>query len=323
MTLLRTFYRRLRAAGVEPTDSEELKLKKQVLLFACGLMIAGSAIWLSLYWLLGLPLSASLPFGFELVSFATLLVFLATLNFDFFRIAQLSLFLFVPFVVHWSIGNFISASGVILWGLLAPVGAVLLFSPRESLPWFFAYVVLVLVTGSMDYYLAGYPAGGPRVPLQTTVVFFALNFAATSAIVYWLLHFAFSERDASRARLEEAHVRLLEEQERSEHLLLNILPAPIAERLKHSESTIADGFADVSVMFADIVNFTGIAERMTPQEIFALLNRLFSAFDDLAERLGLEKIKTIGDAYMVAGGINRGGTDYTGAVADLALAMRD
>ncbi len=118
-------------------------------------------------------------------------------------------------------------------------------------------------------------------------------------------------------------MRLLEEQERSEHLLLNILPAPIAERLKHSESTIADGFADVSVMFADIVNFTGIAERMTPQEIFALLNRLFSAFDDLAERLGLEKIKTIGDAYMVAGGINHGGTGHAGAVADLALAMRD
>ena len=323
MVALKTLYRRLRTAGIEPADSEELKLKKQVLLFACGLMIAGSAIWLGLYWLLGLSLSASLPFAFQLTSLATLLVFLATLNFNFFRIAQLSLFLFVPFVVQWSIGNFVSASGIILWGLLAPVGAVLLYSPRESLPWFFAYIVLVLATGYSDFYLAGMPGAQARVPLQTSVLFFALNFASTSAIVYWLLHFAFTERDASRARLEEAHARLQEEQERSERLLLNILPAPIAERLKHSESTIADGFAEVSVMFADIVNFTGIAERMSPQEIFALLNRLFSAFDGLAEGLGLEKIKTIGDAYMVAGGINDRGADYTSAVADLALAMRD
>jgi adenylate cyclase len=321
--LLKILYRRLRAAGVEPGDSEEIKLKKQVLLFACGLMIAGSALWLSLYWLLGLSLSASLPFDFQLISLATLLVFLVTLNFNFFRAAQLALFLFVPFVVHWSIGNFISASGIILWGLLAPVGAVLLYSPRESLPWFFAYVVLTLVTGGVDIYLAGYPYPGPRVPPQTSVLFFALNFTATSAFVYWLLHFAFSERDASLGRLEDAHARLQKEQERSENLLLNILPAPIAERLKHSESTIADGFADVSVMFADIVNFTGIAESMTPQEIFALLNRLFSTFDILAGEHGLEKIKTIGDAYMVAGGLNDGSAEYTGAVADLALAMRD
>ncbi|MGE5130584.1 MAG: adenylate/guanylate cyclase domain-containing protein [Sphingomonadaceae bacterium] len=315
--------RRLGTAGVLPTDSEEIRLKKHVLLFSCGLMIGGSAIWLGLYHLLGLSLSATLPFSVELISVGTLLVYLWTLNFRFFRVAQLSLWLFVPFVVQWAMGDFVSASGMILWGLLAPVGAALLLSARESLPWMVAYVVLTVATGYVDHELAGAASSRLHVPVGTSVVFFALNFSAVCAMVYWLLSFAFTERERSRVRLHDAHVRLQAEQERSERLLLNILPAPIAERLKKSEAAIADGYADVTVMFADIVNFTRLAEDMAPRQVFALLNRMFSEFDALAERFGLEKIKTIGDAYMVAGGLNQGAADYSGAIADLALEMRD
>jgi len=105
--------------------------------------------------------------------------------------------------------------------------------------------------------------------------------------------------------------------------LLNILPGSIAERLKHDDSTIADGFADITVMFADIVNFTSIAEGMSPSRIFSMLNAIFSGFDELAEKHQLEKIKTIGDAYMVAGGLDiEEGRDYTQAIADMALDMR-
>jgi adenylate cyclase len=315
--------RRLGTAGVVPTDSEEIQLKKQVLLFSCGLMIGGSAIWLGLYHLFGLRLSATLPFGVEVVSLATLLIYLWTLNFNFFRIAQLTLWLFVPFVVQWSMGDFVSASGMILWGLLAPVGAVLLLSARESLPWMVAYVILTIATGYVDHELAGASGTALHVPVTTSVVFFALNFATVCAMVYWLLSFAFTERERSRARLQDAHGRLQEEQERSERLLLNILPAPIAERLKNAEVAIADGYADVTVMFADIVNFTRLAEDMAPRQVFALLNRMFSEFDSLAERYGLEKIKTIGDAYMVAGGLNQGNTDYSSAIANLAIEIRD
>jgi len=323
MTSLAELYRRLRTAGAEPGDSDELRLKKAVLLLTCGLMIAAAGIWLALYKMLGLPVSASLPFAFQLVSLCTLVIYLWTLNFDAFRALQLGLILFVPFTVQWSIGNFISASGVILWGLLAPVGAVLLYSARESAPWFFAYVFFVLLSGYVDFELAGLPSQGPRVPLSTTVVFFALNFTAMSALVYSLLRFAFSEREKSRLRLETAHALLADEQQKSERLLLNVLPAPIAERLKHSDATIADGFPEATIMFADIVSFTRLAATLPPVEIFDLLNRLFSAFDALAERLGVERIKTIGDAYMVAGGLNTKERDFCAAVADLALEMRE
>jgi adenylate cyclase len=320
---LRVLYQRLRTAGAEEGDNDDLRLKKVVLLFTCGLMIAAAGIWLALYKMLGLPVSASLPFAFQLASLGTLLVYLWTLNFSMFRAAQLGFFLFVPFVVQWSIGNFVSGSGVILWGLLAPVGAVLLYSGRESAPWFFAYMVFLLLTGYVDYDLAGVPYKGPHVALATTIAFFALNFAAMSALVYSLLRFAFAERDKSRLRQEQAHALLEAEQEKSERLLLNVLPKPVAERLKRSQEPIADGFPAATVMFADIVGFTQIASRLEPVQIFALLNRLFSEFDNLAERHGLEKIKTIGDAYMVAGGLNQAEGDYCAAVADLALEMRE
>ncbi len=113
------------------------------------------------------------------------------------------------------------------------------------------------------------------------------------------------------------------ERETSERLLLNVLPASIATRLKRTEGVIADGFPDVTVLFADIVDFTSRSERIPPEQVVELLNDLFSAFDRLTRERGLEKIKTIGDAYMVVGGLPEPRPDHAQAVAEMALAMRD
>jgi class 3 adenylate cyclase len=113
------------------------------------------------------------------------------------------------------------------------------------------------------------------------------------------------------------------EQERSERLLLNVLPAPIAARLKQTEGVIADGFPDVTVLFADLVDFTRRSHRIAPEQVVVTLNGLFTAFDQLAQQRGLEKIKTVGDAYMVAGGLPDPRPDHAEAVAEMALAMRE
>ncbi len=316
--------RRLRTAGIEADDADDVKLKKSLLMLAMGLTVAAPVLWLALYGAMGLNLPASVPFGYQLVSLGTLLVYLVTRNFDLFRVLQLSLYLFFPFVLQWHLGDFITASGFVLWGLLAPIVAVLVYSPRDSLPWFVAYIVLIAAAAGADYYLFAEGARPAPVPPKTIVVFFALNFVAISSVVYFLLRYAAVERDKSKARMEEAHRLLQAEQERSERLLLNILPGPVAERLKMEDGTIADGFADVTVMFADIVNFTTLAEGMSPNQIFAMLNKVFSSFDSLAEKHGLEKIKTIGDAYMVAGGLNdESSVNYSEALAQMALDMRD
>lgn len=315
---------RLRTAGIDPSDSEDLRLNKSLLMFATGLASVASMLWLVIYWSLGPQLSSTLPFVFQILLATNLAVYIKWGNFDFFRLSQLALFLFFPFVVQWSIGNFITASGITIWGLLAPVGAILFFGVREAFGWFIAYIFLLAMSGFFDFHLASMEIQTKQqIPIKTAVVFFALNFAAVSTIVFLLLRFATVEKQKAQARLTETHHLLQIEQERSERLLLNILPGSVAERLKNSNQTIADGFADVTVMFADIVNFTQVAEGMAPTQVFAMLNRIFSSFDEMAERFGLEKIKTIGDAYMVAGGLNDGQEDYSDAIADMALAMRE
>ena len=124
------------------------------------------------------------------------------------------------------------------------------------------------------------------------------------------------------ADLKRANQKLAEAQEKSEGLLLNVLPETIARRLKEGDSNISDGFAEVSILFADIVNFTTLSAQMSPTQLVILLNQIFSAFDRLTEQFGLEKIKTIGDAYMVAGGLPNPRPDHAEAIADMALAMR-
>jgi adenylate cyclase len=122
-------------------------------------------------------------------------------------------------------------------------------------------------------------------------------------------------------RLAEAHLE--EEHARSERLLLNILPPAISTRLKDGEATIADGFREVSVLFADIVGFTELSSRMPPAELVSVLNSVFSRFDELAGELGLEKIKTIGDAYMVAAGLPEPRDDHAIVLVRMGLRMRD
>lgn len=131
-----------------------------------------------------------------------------------------------------------------------------------------------------------------------------------------------SEFNAHR-KLEVAYQTLEAERQRSERLLLNILPEPIVERLKQEPQTIADQFSEVTVLFADVVGFTQLSSQISATELVVLLNQLFSMFDQLTERHGAEKIKTIGDAYMVGAGLPTPRSDHAQAIANLALDMQE
>ena len=135
-----------------------------------------------------------------------------------------------------------------------------------------------------------------------------------------LIYYEGTVSDITERKLAQEALKF--QQEQSEKLLLNILPKPIAERLKAKQSTIADSFADVSVLFADIVGFTELSARMSPTELVKRLNVIFSHFDQLAEKYGVEKIKTIGDAYMVVGGLPMPRDDHAEAIAQMALGMQ-
>jgi class 3 adenylate cyclase len=152
--------------------------------------------------------------------------------------------------------------------------------------------------------------------MKTIGFFFALNFVAMSSIFYFLVRHFVLEMDRIKSQL-------VEEKKQSERVLLNILPKSIASRLKREEGLIADGHADVTVLFADLVNFTQLTESLPPERMVNLLNIIFTEFDVLCDKYGVEKIKTIGDAYMVVGGLDRDRIDYTRDVVKMALEMRD
>lgn len=267
-----------------------------------GAIVALAVVWVVTYVAMGLYLSAAIPLTYQLIAIASLVLLARTRRFDRFRTVHLALMLVLPALLQWSLGGFRSSSGVILWSLVSPLGA-LVFSPRP-LPWFLGYLVLILVSGILEPFLP--PAAMPAV---VNVGFFALNIGAVSAVVYFMLRYYMQGFAAER--------------EKSELLLLNLLPAPIARRLKAGEQPIADRFEEAAVLFADFVDFTPMSESLPPEEIVGMLDELFSEFDALAERYGLEKIKTIGDAYMVVGGLPEPRPDAPEAVAEMALALRE
>jgi len=310
---------RLAEAAVPPSDNEDLRLRKSILIIASVATGLATLLWLFIYRLMGLTLPSTIPFVYLVLTVLFLGVYLKTRNFDFYRITQLGLFLFAPFVIQWSIGSFVNSSGIVLFALLAPIGAMVVYGARESIPWFAAYVVLTILSGLFDYYLADGHLSG--MPMRTVAVFFVLNFTILSSIVYLLLRYFVMRKDAFQADLSRQHMLLHEAQQQSEQLLNTILPPKIAQRLKQEQTTIADGFADVTVMFADIVNFTVLAEEKSANELVSFLDAVFTRFDDLAEKHGVDKIKTIGDAYMVAGGLSGEGSNYVDSVLNMALDM--
>jgi adenylate cyclase len=309
---------RLAQVGVVPSDSDEERVRKATLTLTSALITVLAVIWVGTYGALGLWLSALIPFAYQLASVASIAAFARTKRYRFFRASQLSMMLVLPFVLQWSLGGFGPSSAVALWALMAPLGALVFLGLRRASPWFMAFVALVAISGLIDARLTE-----ADVPGWIVIAFFVLNVLGVSTTVYLLLQYFMRARERILARLEEQHVALQAEQEKSERLLLNVLPVPIAARLKESPEVIADGFAGVTVLFADIVEFTPLADRLSPEEVVALLNRVFSAFDVLSQRHHLEKIKTIGDAYMVAAGLPIPRLDHAEAMAEMALDMRD
>ncbi|MGB5960108.1 MAG: transporter substrate-binding protein [Coleofasciculaceae cyanobacterium] len=160
------------------------------------------------------------------------------------------------------------------------------------------------------------------LPIDDKEVWLAERISPLSEETAILVAQDISEAVAAEAQRKLAEAALRLEQEKSERLLRNILPAKIVQQLKQCQGVIAQQFDDVTILFADLVGFTPLSSRLNPIELVNLLDEIFSIFDELAERLGLEKIKTIGDAYMVAAGLPTPRIDHAQAIADMALAMQ-
>jgi adenylate cyclase len=296
--------------GIPDADTADERIYKEAVNLSALLITVLACFWVGTYAALGLWLSAAIPFTYQLVTLAGFVFLAARGRHAAFRRSQLVCMLILPFLLQWSLGGFKPSGAVALWAVTSPFGALTFSGARASVPWFVAFLGLLVVSAVLDSSLPD-----ADIPSWLLTVFFVLNVGAVSLTAFLLLQYFV------RAR-ERAHVELAAERERSERLLLNVLPAPIAERLKRETGVIADRFPEVSVLFADLAGFTPTAERLPPEEVVSLLDGIFSEFDELVAKHGLEKIKTIGDGYMVAGGIPVHVPDHTDRIADLALAMQ-
>ncbi len=296
---------KLAELGSSESDSEDLRLRKRVLNLSSALMATLSPIWVLTYSALGIWLAAGIPLVYILASAALIYAHSRTGIYRAFRTSELAMMLALPFCLQWSLGGFANSSVVALWALTAPLGAVFFVGPRHAIGWFVTFAALVGVSAALDPTLS---SGAPQIPEGIIVTFFALNLLAVSMTVFLLLEYFVRAREAEQAR--------------SERLLLNVLPESVAVRLKRSPAVIADGYAETTVLFADIVDFTRLAERIDPDALVKILDRAFAGWDDLAAHHGLEKIKTIGDAYMAAAGVPEPRPDHAIAVARMAVEMR-
>jgi adenylate cyclase len=240
------------------------------------------------------------------------IIFHFTRRYRLFLFTQLLLILLLPFLLMIALGGFIKSSAVILWSILAPFGAFLFDEPRQALRWLAAYLGLVILSGYFEFH----PLTSSSLSPTITTIFFILNISTVSAIAILLLAYFVGEKNRLFSLLRN-------EQTKSENLLLNILPREIAAILKNESRTIADHYTEASILFADMVGFTPLSAKLGPVKMVELLNEAFSFFDSLMDKYDLEKIRTIGDNYMVASGVPRRRADHAQALVRMALEMRD
>ena len=290
--------------GADPRDDPDTRQAKALLVLISVLILPISLTWGSLYLAFG-SWSGYAAFLYLAVLVTGIAVFARTGNFGFLLRLSLLDILLAPTLSMIPLGGFLASGGVGIWGILAPFGALVFGEVRNAIRWYAAYAVVFLGSG-----IAGQIVG-PIAPVPTwfASTMLALNVAVGGTMAFTLLAlFAKQRHDA---------------QEQAENLLLNILPRSIADKLKASPQTIADQFTAASILFADVVDFTPRSEHLPPGEVVGMLDDLFSCFDTLVERHRLEKIKTIGDCYMVAAGVPTPRADHARALALMSLDMLD
>ena len=209
-----------------------------------------------------------------------------------------------PWIVSFVTGGFRSGFFPMFWTMFGPFSSILLIGL-----WPAGLCTAVMVAAATVSTLLDPLAASMAPPISEEVRLFLglFNLVMLSAMIFVPTIYLFHEQEQARAQIDR--------------LLLNILPAPIASRLKQGPTTIADSYTEVTVLFADIVDFTQLSAGADPGAVVGLLNQIFSRFDDLADQYGLEKIKTIGDEYMVAGGLPLPREDHCEAVTEFGLAM--
>jgi guanylate cyclase len=236
--------------GADPRDTVDERFRKRLLVGVALVILPIGFLWGCLYWIVGEHAVALTPWAYVLGSALSLVVFARNEDFAFLRTAQLSLILIAPALGTIALGGLRESSAVILWSLFAPLGAVAFDRPGRAWAWFAAFVVTMLLALVLSEVVR---PDGADLPQGFVRTFDILNIVVVSGVAMLLLVSFARGRDAAQARVEA--------------LLLNVLPAEVAQRLQSDPNSIADHFDEVSILFADVVDFTPLASRLDAREV--------------------------------------------------------
>jgi guanylate cyclase len=299
---MRALLDRVLGLADEATDDDDVRLRKRVGVIAGYILVVGP---LQLPILAqGLPLSWFVAATMPLVSALNLFVLARTRRFSRYVMILIVIVLLFPAFIEVSLGGLAGASANMVFAFLGPVFALLALGPRRATGWFVAFLVVLVGVILID------PLVSSRIPTQSypqRLVFYFANLAVPLGITFAMLRYTDLRRRTAEARSEE--------------LLTNAIPVSIATRLKRGEDRIAESYPDTTVLFADLAGFTPWARETDPAVVVGFLDDLFTRFDELAAHRGVEKVKTIGDAYMAVGGAPEPDPAHASSAIELARGM--
>jgi adenylate cyclase len=271
------------ALADDRTDDDDLRLRKRVGV-AAGLLTLFAPLSLPIQ-AQGHPLSFVLAAALSLFSALNLVVLARTRHFDRYVVALITAgTIWVP-LAHVVGGGVTGTAPALVWAFLVPAYAILSLGPGRAVPWFVIFVGSVVAMAVLDPWARATFGEGPYL---LRVIGWTMNVLIPLTIVFVLLRFTDLRRRAAEARVDE--------------LLVNAIPASIATRLKHGENRIAESYPETTVLFADVAGFTEWTTRTDPEQVIGLLDDLFTRFDEVSAARGMEKLKTMGDAYMSVSG---------------------
>lgn len=307
---LMSFFTPLFFSGSRPGDTDEKKLRKALLMGGSLIILPVAVVWGLLYAIFGEWPAAVITLAYAAADLWGMVYLSRTGRRRPLATIQWTCTLLLPFFLTLLLGGLAQSSALIIGALMAPLGGLLYYEHSAATQLFVAYAVLVALTGILNPLVFRIN----NLPVWLILAFFVLNVIIVSSLAFFQMRAFVRQRDEA--------LRLLRlEQDKTDSLLCNILPRSIADILKDHPQTIAERFEAVSILFADVVGFTPLSAAVDAEEMVNLLNEIYTHFDNVVERHGLEKIRTMGDGYMVASGVPTPRPDHARALATAALEM--
>ena len=295
-----------------PDDPPELQVRKRLVVGGTVIVLPATILWGGLYIVYGEFWAGFITLAYMLLSVTGLIHLRRAGRIEPLATIQIVCPLLLPFLLTLVLGGIVGSSAIILAAFMSPIGKLMYASTPNSRRWFAGFIILLTLAAVLDPWVRRENG----LPQWFILTFFVLNITILSAVIFFMIRTYILQRD-------RATYLLRQEQDKSEQLLLNVLPVSIAAILKEEKRTIAERFEMVTILFADLVDFTPLSETLDPVRMMDVLNDAFSYFDTVVQKYGLEKVRTMGDNYMVVSGAPERRPDHAQALARAALEIRD